>query len=56
MKGNAEEHPDAHLIFRIFVDSIQETPRSKQKNKTKNNKKGTNNTNQNEKQSAQQEE
>ena len=23
LKGNAEEHPAAHLIFRIFVDSIQ---------------------------------
>ena len=22
IKGNSEEHPDAHLIFRIFVDAI----------------------------------
>ena len=25
LKGNSEEHPDAYLIFRIFVDSIANT-------------------------------
>ena len=47
MKGNSEEHPDAHLIFRIFVDSIQVTPRSKKEPITKKTRKGANNTNQN---------
>lgn len=24
MKGNSQEHPEAYLIFRIFVDSIEQ--------------------------------
>ena len=34
MKGNSEEHPDAYLIFRIFVDSITDTKPVKQKKPT----------------------
>ena len=52
MKGNSEEHPDAHLIFRIFVDSIAEEIKSKKHPQTKNNKKGANMTNPYEKQKS----
>ena len=24
--GDSEKHPDAHILFRIFVDSINENP------------------------------
>ena len=34
MKGNSEEHPDAYLIFRIFVDSIANPKPVKQKKPT----------------------
>lgn len=40
LKGNAEEHPDAHLIFRIFVDSIQTQPGAGAKGKDASKKAG----------------